>query len=589
MKHHPSSGRGPRKGSPEVLALSRRRLKLLAVVWLLSLAGVAGRVAYLQTAKFDNLRQLGRRQQVDTVTLPASRGRIYDRAGRELASNVVRDSVYAVPRAIRDPEAFARRVGPVLGMDPAAVVDRVRRGGYFVWLARQIPPETAASLRELDLEHELGFEPEEKRVYPAGSLAAQVLGFTGVDSQGLAGVELFYDGLLRGHPGQAVRVLDALGREILERRVLRVRPRNGADVILTLDAGLQYLAERELIEAVERYRARWGVAIVMDVHTGALLAVVNVPRPDRGRSGVQSGSWRNRAVQDAYEPGSTFKLVTVAAALEAGVVRVGSEFLATGRLAVPGGRQIREAHGQAYGRLALVDVIRLSSNVAAAQIGARLGRRGFYDALMRFGFGRATGVDLPGESPGIVRSPGEWSAADPYVMAFGQGVAVTPLQLVRFVASLANGGYLVRPHVAAAVREPDGRLRRVAREERVRVLSSSVARALLRMMERAVTDGTGTAAAVRGYRVAGKTGTAQKPSPHGGYEPGRYVASFVGVVPADRPRLALAVVVDEPKGAYYGGVVAAPVFSRIASQALWMLGVPPSESTPQVLRHRGGD
>ncbi|MDR7564394.1 MAG: penicillin-binding protein 2 [Armatimonadota bacterium] len=588
MKHHPSSGRGPRKGSPEVLALSRRRLKLLAVVWLLSLAGVAGRVAYLQTAKFDNLRQLGRRQQVDTVTLPASRGRIYDRAGRELASNVVRDSVYAVPRAIRDPEAFARRVGPVLGMDPAAVVDRVRRGGYFVWLARQIPPEAAARLRELDLEQELGFEPEERRVYPAGSLAAHVLGFTGVDNQGLAGLELQYEEVLRGRPGRAVRVRDGLGREILEGRQVLSPGRRGSDLVLALDSVIQHVAERELERTVTQYRARGGAAVAMDVHTGGVLALASLPAFDPNRLPENEQAWRNRAL-DSYEPGSTLKLATVAAALEEGVVEVRSRFTCPGFLRIPGGYVIREAHGEAHGRVDLAGVVRLSCNVAAAQVGSMLGPQRLHHFLTRFGFGQTTGVDLPGESGGILRPARQWSGTDPYVVSIGQGVAVTPLQLVRFVAAVANGGYLVRPHLAVAVRDPDGGLRRLDAGERVRVLSPAVARALLRMMEGTVTDGTGTAAAVRGYRVAGKTGTAQKPSPHGGYEPGRYVASFVGVVPADRPQLAIVVVVDEPRGAYFGGVVAAPVFSRIASQALWMLGVPPSESTPQVVRHRGGD
>lgn len=588
MKPAVARSRGPRSGAPQVLALPRWRLKWLAACWLVALATVAGRVAYLQTPKFDPLRELGRRQQVETVTLPGSRGKIYDRAGRELASNVVRDSVYAVPRAIRDPEAFARKVGPVLGLPPSAVVERVRRGGYFVWLARQVSPEVAGRLRRLGLDQELGFEPEEKRVYPSGRLAGPVLGFTGVDNQGLAGLELRYEEALRGRPGRAVRVRDALGREILEGRQVLLQPRRGQDLVLALDSVVQHVAERELVRTVEQYRARGGAVVVMDVHTGEVLALASFPGFDPNSVPDGTDAWHNRALEP-YEPGSTLKVAVLAAALEEGVVDAGWQATCPGFLRIPGGYTVREAHGEAHGRVGIADVVRLSCNVAAARVGAELGPQRLHRSLRRFGFGQPTGVDLPGESTGILRDPAQWSGSDPYVVAIGQGVAITPLQLVRFVAAVANGGWLVTPRVAVALRDPEGGLRRVAADERVRVLSGRVASVLLQAMERTVTDGTGTAAAVQGYRVAGKTGTAQKPSPRGGYQPGRYVASFVGVVPADRPHLAIAVVVDEPQGAYYGGVVAAPAFSRIASQALWVLGVPPSESAPQVVRRHGGD
>ncbi len=554
------------------------------------LAAVVARVAYLQTPSFDRLRELARRQQVETVTVPASRGRILDRAGRELATNVVRDSVYAVPRAVRDPQAFARRVAAVLNVPPETVAERVRNDGYFVWLARQVPPEVASRLRGLGLEAELGFEPEETRVYPAGTLASHVLGFAGVDNQGLAGVELYYHQLLQGRPGRALRVRDALGREILEGRRVLQPSQPGSDLVLTLDSVVQYVAERELSRTVAEYRARGGSVVVMDVHTGELLALASVPGFDPNRFAQRPQAWRNRALE-AYEPGSTLKPAVVAAALEAGVAGPRWRYRCPGFLRIPGGYTVQDAHGEAHGEVDLGGVVRLSCNVAAAQLGAALGPDRMYRALRKFGFGRPTGVDLPGESPGILRPPKEWSGTDPYVVAIGQGIAVTPLQLVRFVAAVANGGFLVRPHVGAAARQPDGSLRQLATTptQGERVLSPQVAAALLRMMEETVTRGTGTEAAVPGYRVAGKTGTAQKPSQDGGYQPGRYVASFVGVVPADRPRLVILVVVDEPRGAYYGGVVAAPVFARVASQALWVLGVPPSEPAPQPVEQRGGD
>lgn len=557
-------------------------------MWLACLGVVLGRVVYLQGVASGRLRELALRQQVATVSVPASRGRIYDREGRELAVNVTRDSVYAVPAAIPDPQQFARRVAPVLGRSVQQVVDRVRSGGHFVWLARQVPPATSAQLRSLGLKGQLGFEQEEKRVYPAGSLASHVLGFTGVDNQGLAGVELQYEEALRGRPGRAVRVRDALGREILEGHQVLSPARSGSDLVLALDTVVQYVAERELARTIEEHRAKGGAVVVMDVHTGELLALASAPSFDPNRFEDAAELWLNRALE-AYEPGSTLKLAVVAAALEAGLVEDGSRLTCQGTLSIPGGFTIREADGRAHGRVSVLDAVRLSCNVAAAQLGASLGPERLYRALVRFGFGRPTGVDLPGESPGILRPPSRWSLTDPYAVAIGQGVAVTPLQLVRFVAALANGGFLVRPRVAVALRHADGTLRQMGEQGKVRVLSASVAASLLRMMEAVVTRGTGTAAAIYGYRVAGKTGTAQKPSPAGGYESGRYVASFVGIVPADRPRLAVLVLVDEPQGAYYGGEVAAPAFSRIASQALWVLGIPPDKSSPQVLQRPGGD
>lgn len=572
--------RGGSRGAPRVLALSRGRVRVVAAGWLVCLVALFARVAYLQTAASGPLRELALRQQVGAVEVRGSRGRIYDRSGGELATNVVRDSVYAVPRAIQDPQAFARTVAPVLRLPRREVLERVRRGGYFVWLARQVPPEVASRLRALGLDGQLGLEPEPQRTYPARGLAAHVLGFAGVDSQGLAGVELQYDALLRSRPGRVLRVRDALGREILEGRQVLVQPQDGADLVLTLDRVVQHVAERELDRTVAEYRAAAGAVVVMDVHTGELLALASAPRYDPNRyADFPEEAWRNRAVAEAYEPGSTLKLAVLAAALEAGVVSPTSHFTCPGSLRVPGGHTIREAHGQAHGVVSLVDIVRLSCNVGAAQVGARLGAQPLHRALERFGFGRPTGVDLPGESPGILRPLSAWSGTDPYVVAIGQGVAATPLQVARFVAAIANGGRLVRPHVAAAVREPQGQLRRLVDPTPApRVLPREVAASLLAMMERTVTDGTGTAAAVEGYRVAGKTGTAQKPSPSGGYEAGRYVASFVGVVPADRPRVVVLVVVDEPRGAYYGGVVAAPAFARIAAQTLWALGIPPSGS-----------
>ncbi|MCS7172275.1 MAG: penicillin-binding transpeptidase domain-containing protein [Armatimonadetes bacterium] len=534
-------------------------------------------MAYWQATRSEAMRSLAVRQQQDLLVLAASRGRIYDRNGRELATNVPTLSAYAIPRNIRNPQAFARRVAAVLGVPPERILARLTPDRYFVWIARHLAPQAAQQLRALGLTDQLGFEREERRAYPLGPLAGQVLGFTGIDNQGLWGVEARYDAVLRGTPGQAVRVRDALGREILEGRRVLVSPKNGADLFLTLDTVVQHIAERELQEALQVHGARAGVAVVMDVRSGELLAVANVPRFDPNRYAQTSPEvWRNRAVAEVYEPGSTFKVVVMGAALESGAVSPKTLFRCPGSLQVPGGHRIREAQGEAHGEVRPADILRLSCNVGAALTAARLGPDRLYKAILRFGFGQPTGVELPGEAAGIVRPPSEWTGPDLYTLGFGQGIAVTPLQLLRAVAAIGNGGLLVRPTLISFLRSPDGRaLELLQASPPVRVLSPQTARRLLEMMVRAVVEGTGRAAAVEGYTVAGKTGTAQKPGPRGGYLPGKYVSSFVGLVPASSPRLAILVLLDEPRGAYYGGVVAAPVFRRIASQVLWHLRIPP--------------
>lgn len=562
---------------PRTATFARGRIRLLLVLWLVCLVALLGRVGYLQTARGDELRRMALRQQMDTVPIPASRGRIYDRQGRMLATNVVRESAYAIPNAIHRPGDFANKVAPVLGVRSTEVLERLRRGGYFVWLARHLPPETAAALKALRLDGQVGFEPEHRRSYPNGVLAAHVLGFTGVDNQGLSGIEAQYDRVLRGVPGEALRLHDALGREIPRgRRVLRPAT-DGADLVLTIDAVVQHIAERELLVAVRRHRAAGGTVIVMNVPTGEVLALANYPRFDPNRfAKVDPQIWRNRAIANAYEPGSTFKIFTVAAALDAGRVAEDTTLVSPGYLVVAGGHRIREAERRVHGHVRPVDIVRLSSNVGAALIGARLGAPSLYQYARRMGFGSPTGIDLPGESPGILRPVRDWSGTDVYTISFGQGIAATPLQILTATAAMASGGSRVRPHVVAVVRDARGRVQKVAEPgPGSSVLRPSVAHAMIDMMTRTTTDGTGTAAAVEGYAVAGKTGTAQKPSPAGGYLEGRYVSSFVGVVPADRPRLAILVLIDEPRGAYFGGVVAAPIFQRVASQTLWYLRVPP--------------
>ncbi len=538
---------------------------------------LCGRLISLHVVQAGALEQIAERQQLGYMILDPSRGRILDRSGRPLAINVESHSVYAAPSRIADPKAFARAVAPALRMRPDEVVARLNAGRHFAWLSRKVRPSVAEAVRSLGLDGQIGLLPEPRREYPNGVLAAHIMGFAGIDNQGLAGAELALDASLRGRPGRAIVGRDAIGRPRFETRTIVRRPVDGADALLTVDQVIQHVAERELARALEATRAAWGTVVVMDPGTGEILAMAVAPafNPNAvDRSGLPDAS--NRAISSIYEPGSTFKIILLAAALEAGAVGRQEVFISNGELKVAGGHTIREARGKRYPRQTLTDILVNSSNVGAAMVASRLGRTRYHELILRFGFGEPTGIDLPGEAAGLVPAPADWLGPGLETIGFGQGISVTPLQLLVAGAALANEGVLVRPHVLRAIRDPSGRALEVTvPAQGRRAVSAEVARSLMEMMEESVRRGSGTLARVEGYRVAGKTGTAQKPSPSGGYLPDSYVASFIGLVPAERPRLAILVVLDEPRGQYFGGIVAAPVFQAVASRALWHLRVPP--------------
>jgi cell division protein FtsI/penicillin-binding protein 2 len=563
--------------------VERWRVVLLLLVWVVVFALLFARMVDLQVVHAGALARLAIRQQLESIQLPGHRGLILDRMGRPLAVNVEVDSVYAVPRAIDDPQAFAERVAPVLGLRPAEVVARLGRGGpYFAWLARRLPTSVARQVKALDLGDEIGILPEARRDYPAGDLAASVVGFTGLDDVGLAGLELEYDHILRGTGGMELADRDAIGRELVQTQRVVTPPRDGDTLVLTIDEVIQHVTERELGRAIRDAHARGGVAIVMDPRTGAVLAMASLPSFDPNHYQRASASvWQNRAVADAYEPGSTFKLVLAAAALSAHAVTLRDRFVDPGQIRINGATIHDAEPTEHFASLDLADIIKYSSNVGAAQVATRLGKRAFAAYIHRFGFGRPTGIDLPGEAAGIVRPIKQWLGPSLQNIGFGQGISVTPIQLIVAASAMATHGLAVHPHVVEVIRDPAGRV--VAARDDVpptRVVAADVADQVYAMMREVVEGGTGVKARVPGYAVAGKTGTAQRPGPSGGYEPGAYVASFVGIVPADSPRLAILVVVDDPRGAYFGGDVAAPVFQRIARQALWYLRVPPTQPVP---------
>lgn len=571
----------PRAAEAELDHLKLIRLRtvmLFAVLWT-ALAAVGFRLVMLHIVQAPRLERIAERQQLGTVQIEAGRGRLLDRLGRPLAVNVEAVSAFAIPSKIADSKAFIRAVAPLVGQRPAELARKLVPDRHFAWLARRAAPEVIASLRALQLGDQIGFLTETKRSYPNGTLGSHVIGFAGVDNQGLEGAELAFEEMLRGRPGSARIERDAMGRPRFETRTVVREPAPGADVMLTIDQVIQHIAERELDRAAASTGATSGAVLIMDPRTGELLAMAAHPRYDPNAVGrAENSVLANRTISVVYEPGSTFKIILAAAAMEAGAVTTREVFTSTGELRVAGGYVIREARGRKFPKQTLGDIIRQSSNVGAAMVAARLGKERYHAAIRRFGFGTPTGVDLPGELAGLVPPPAQWLGPGLETIGFGQGISVTPLQMLVAASALGNEGRLVRPHVLRVVRDSEGRVVKVAAPEPGhQATSPEVARAVLAMIEEAVNKGTGTLARVEGYRIAGKTGTAQKPAPGGGYMPDAFVASFVGLVPADSPRLAVLVILDGVKSEQYGGTVAAPVFQAVATQVLWHLRLPPSE------------
>jgi len=571
-----------RSGRPRPVArdgVSPRRITFVFVVCILACLLLIGRMVDLQVVRGAALGRLALDQQLESMQIPAQRGLIVDRIGRPLAMDVAADSVYAVPRAIEDPDVFAARVAPVLGLSTKVVRDRLKSGGpYFAWLGRRFPVTVAPALAALHLGNAVGIVPEARRAYPNGTLAGSVIGFVGVDDAGLAGLELTYDRFLRGTDGVGTADRDAIGRELVQTLRIVTPPRDGDTLVLTVDEVIQHVAERELQREIDQVGASDGVAIVMNPQTGAILALVALPSFDPGHyQTAPAALWKNRAVADVYEPGSTFKLVLAAAAVASHAISPDDRFRDPGQIRINGATIHDAERSEHFDALSLGDIVKYSSNVGAAQVATRVGKATFDAYIRQFGFGRATGIDLPGEASGIIRPLREWLGPTLQNIGFGQGISVTAIQLLVAASSLATGGMEVRPHLVAVIRDGAGHV--VATPDDAaphRVISPGVAGQVLAMMRQVVVGGTGVKAQIPGYTVAGKTGTAQAPDPAGGYKPGAYVASFVGVVPADNPVLAILVVVDRPHGVYYGGDVAAPVFREIARQALWYLRVPPA-------------
>jgi cell division protein FtsI (penicillin-binding protein 3) len=536
-------------------------------------AGVGIRAGQLTVLHGRHLARLADQQHRGQIDLTPRRGPIVDRSGQLLASTVDAQSVYAEPEALRrEPRKFAA-LARALGVPVGVVEHKAETGAPFVWLKRRATPKEITAVTAVGAPG-VSTLPEGRRVYPHLSLAAHVLGAAGVDAQGLEGVEREYDAFIRP-PAQVIEATrDARGRHLFTAGLGPDEAPTGARVELTLDAAYQAVAERELTRGVERAGARSGTAIVLDPWTGAVLALANVPSFDPNSVGASDpAARRNRALTDMYEPGSTLKAMLAAAAIDQGVAsRQASIFCERGRYAVAG-RVIHDHHP--HGVLTFADVIRFSSNIGTAKVAERLGAQRFYAYLRSFGFGEKTGINLPGEVAGQLREADRWTAIDLATASFGQGVAVTPMQMARAFAVLANGGVLVRPYVVERVVASDGIvLVRHRPQTPRRVIRQETARTVAALLRGAVENGTGTLAGVPGVAVAGKTGTAQKVDPATGrYSTSARVASFVGFVPAEKPRVVVLVLIDEPTTSRYGGTVAAPVFREIAQALIAREGI----------------
>jgi cell division protein FtsI/penicillin-binding protein 2 len=551
---------------------SEQRVAILmafAVVWVMA---IGLKLIRLQVKDHDWLREKAERQHQAFIELSPVRGRIYDRNGYELARSVEVSSLYASPSMIREPDQLADQLSRLLGIEREVLLRRLTSNQVLVAVKRKLTDEEASAVRALNLPG-LRLVNEMKRFYINGSTASHVLGFVDVDERGMGGIELSYDKLIRGRGGRLVLSVDAL-KNTYDHGMEGFTP--GADVVLTIDTLIQHRVEQLLSQAVRSSHARGGTVIVMRPTTGEILALANYPSFNANHIS-ESGEeqLRNRAIETAFEPGSVFKIVTYAAALEEKLIKPNT-------LIDCGGGQIRIAdrivHDGHYGVLTAAQALAKSSNVAAIRIGQRLGDERLASYIERFGFGRRTGIELPGESRGLLRDVSNWQATSIGSIPIGHEIGVTAMQVVAAFGCIANGGEWVQPYLVSRVVSPEGEVIEEHHRLTRRVVSEATATTLKSMLEGVVIHGTGRLASISGYRAAGKTGTAQKiDEATGRYSNTRYVASFAGFAPVDNPEVVCVVSIDEPKGAHHGGDVAAPVFARVVAEALRLLGVAPED------------
>jgi cell division protein FtsI (penicillin-binding protein 3) len=549
---------------------ARNRLLVFAGILFLWIVAISGRLIYLQVFQYGDWVQRAQKQQQRTFDVAPPRGVVYDRNGHELAMSIKVDSIFAVPSEVPDHAMAANVLARITGQDPHEILGHLQASRNFCWIARKVDAAVSNRVRALNLRG-IYFTKEPKRFYPKGELAAQVLGYVGLDDEGLGGIEREYDDSLRGIGGKMSISMDA--RRVKLGRVEQ-RPEPGENVILTIDEKIQWIVEREIDQAMKDTQAEAATVVVQNPNTGEILALANRPtfNPNMFRT-VPQQALNDRAVSDVYEPGSMFKTVTLSAALEEKVTTPDDRYDVSQGFIVVGGKRMRDAHHM--GVLTTAQVLAQSSNVGAIKIGMKLGEDRLYKYMRAFGYGQQTGIELPGETRGLVKPVKNWSKTSIGAMSIGQEVGITALQAVSAISAIANDGVYTPPRLVAGV-TPPGKPQQVVFKpaQQHRVISTLTAAEMRKMMEGVVLFGTARRAILDGYSSAGKTGTAQKVDPRTGRYGPHYVASFVGFAPVNTPAVTIAVIIDSAKGLHQGGQVSAPVFARIAQQVLAYLDVP---------------
>ncbi len=560
--------------------LSKRRLWALDFFVFALFFIIITQLIQLTIVRRPALKALAESQHNLHIEIPAYRGAILDRTGKEFATNLKVPSIYAAPRLLADQSRpmVIRKLQQLLKLDQRYLEERLSRNKSFVWLKRRTTFEESEAVLKIKTPV-LGVIEESKRFYPQGDLLAQILGYTNVDNTGIEGLELSLQKELSGRSGRRITRRDALGREVKAFETQSVPAIDGHTVTLTIDQHIQYLTERALERAFTQWHAKGATAVVMDPNTGEILALVNRPTYNpNDYSKANPESRRTRAITDTYEPGSVFKVVTASAALNEGVVTPETIFFCENGKYNYGIKVLHDVHS--YGNLTFEEVLIKSSNIGAVKIAAKLKPDVFYSYVQKFGFGKPTGIDFPGEVSGFARSPSQWSKTTPFNMPIGHEIMVTAIQMTTAMAVVANGGNLVKPYLISKITDPQGVVIRENHPEiKHRVIRPEVAYKIRKILERVVNEGTGKAAKIDEIPTGGKTGTAQKVLPGGrGYSHSNFYSSFVGLAPIEEPRLVMSVVLDDPHPSYYGGTVAAPVFREVVEGALLYIGYVPERA-----------
>jgi len=534
------------------------------------------RLYNIQVIQSNKYKELAQQEHLTSFSIEGERGNIYDRNLKKLAVNVNTKSLFAIPPRIQDPHKTAQLLSSVLNLETREVLSKLNQKKSFVWIKRKLSDLEVEEVKKLNLSG-LDFLDENKRYYPRKKLASNLLGFAGIDNQGLEGLELYFEKELKGLPGLVILERDASGGKIPFGIKRLTNYQDGNSIVLTIDEVIQYITEEALDKAFYQYKAKTGVAIVVKPKTGEILAMAVRPTFDPNYFNRFSRDlWRNRAITDIYEPGSTFKVITIATALEEGVVKLDDQFYCKGWIKYNG----NIFHDiEPHGAQDLTGIVKNSCNIGVIQVGTRLDEKVFEKSIRRFGFGSLTEISLPGEVNGLVRSTKDWSKISLASLSIGQEIAVTPIQLIMAISAIANRGTLMKPMIVKEIVDSHQNRVKVFKPKPVRqVVSTETALTMTKILEQVVVDGTGKGAKIPGYRIAGKTGTAQKfDFSTGKYSKNKYSALFVGYAPVENPQIAILVLLDEPQGSYYGGIVAAPVFKEIASKVLPYLSIPPNE------------